>query len=56
MRRATNSSKEEAVPRLGSFEVMNRTIDIAQAALARHTLRLSPRRVGRGAAQRLPQP
>ncbi|MCZ8377601.1 patatin-like phospholipase family protein [Mycobacterium sp. CPCC 205372] len=26
------------VPRLSSFEVMNRTIDIAQAALARHTL------------------
>nr|WP_090344663.1 patatin-like phospholipase family protein [Mycolicibacterium malmesburyense]CRL76367.1 putative esterase of the alpha-beta hydrolase superfamily protein [Mycolicibacterium malmesburyense] len=26
------------VPRLGSFEVMNRTIDIAQAALARHQL------------------
>src|SRR3984885_2904530 len=26
------------VPKLGSFEVMNRTIDIAQAALARHTL------------------
>ncbi|OBI76253.1 esterase [Mycobacterium sp. E740] len=27
-----------AVPKLGSFEVMNRTIDIAQAALARHQL------------------
>ena len=26
------------VPKLGSFEVMNRTIDIAQAALARHQL------------------
>jgi predicted acylesterase/phospholipase RssA len=36
-------SKEEAVvPRLGSFEVMNRTIDIAQAALARHTLAAYP--------------
>src|SRR6478735_3003339 len=35
--------KEAAVvPRLGSFEVMNRTIDIAQAALARHTLAAYP--------------
>ncbi|MGV0795184.1 patatin-like phospholipase family protein [Mycolicibacterium sp. XJ1819] len=33
-----DSSKEASVPRLGSFEVMNRTIDIAQAALARHVL------------------
>jgi NTE family protein len=32
----------EPVPRLGSFEVMNRTIDIAQAALARHTLAAYP--------------
>ncbi|MCV7301658.1 patatin-like phospholipase family protein [Mycobacterium barrassiae] len=30
------------VPKLGSFEVMNRTIDIAQAALARHTLAAYP--------------
>jgi NTE family protein len=30
------------VPRMGSFEVMNRTIDIAQAALARHTLAAYP--------------
>ncbi len=30
------------VPRLGSFEVMNRTIDIAQSALARHTLAAYP--------------
>ncbi|WP_142280796.1 patatin-like phospholipase family protein [Mycobacterium saskatchewanense] len=30
------------VPKLGSFEVMNRTIDIAQAALARHTLATYP--------------
>jgi NTE family protein len=37
-----DASKEEAVPRLGSFEVMNRTIDIAQAALARHTLAAYP--------------
>jgi NTE family protein len=35
-------SREEPVPRLGSFEVMNRTIDIAQAALARHTLAAYP--------------
>lgn len=34
-----DSSKESAVvPKLGSFEVMNRTIEIAQAALARHQL------------------
>ncbi|MGU3653666.1 patatin-like phospholipase family protein [Mycolicibacterium sp. A43C] len=31
-----------ALPRLGSFEIMNRTIDIAQAALARHTLATYP--------------
>ena len=37
-----DSSKEASVPRLGSFEVMNRTIDIAQAALARHTLAAYP--------------
>jgi NTE family protein len=30
------------VPKLGSFEVMNRTIDIAQAALARHALAAYP--------------
>jgi NTE family protein len=33
---------EPGVPRLGGFEVMNRTIDIAQAALARHTLAAYP--------------
>ena len=35
---------EEApeTPKLGSFEVMNRTIDIAQAALARHQLAAHP--------------
>jgi NTE family protein len=33
---------EFAPPRLGGFEVMNRTIDIAQAALARHTLAAYP--------------
>jgi NTE family protein len=32
----------DAVPTLGSFEVMNRTIDIAQAALMRHTLAAYP--------------
>ena len=32
----------EESPRLGSFEVMYRTIDIAQAALARHTLAAYP--------------
>jgi NTE family protein len=37
-----DSSKITAVPKLGSFEVMNRTIDIAQAALARHTLAAYP--------------
>ncbi len=36
------ATKEAPVPRLGSFEVMNRTIDIAQAALARHTLAAYP--------------
>lgn len=30
------------LPRLGSFEIMNRTIDIAQSALARHTLATYP--------------
>ena len=30
------------VPRLGGFEVMNRTIDIAQSALARHALAAHP--------------
>jgi len=37
-----DASKEASVPKLGSFEVMNRTIDIAQAALARHTLAAYP--------------
>ncbi|MCV7283018.1 patatin-like phospholipase family protein [Mycolicibacterium flavescens] len=32
------STRDATVPKLGSFEVMNRTIDIAQAALARHQL------------------
>jgi NTE family protein len=33
---------EPGPPKLGTFEVMNRTIDIAQAALARHTLAAYP--------------
>jgi NTE family protein len=37
-----DATKEVTVPKLGSFEVMNRTIDIAQAALARHTLAAYP--------------
>jgi NTE family protein len=37
-----DAAKEATVPKLGSFEVMNRTIDIAQAALARHTLAAYP--------------
>src|SRR6478752_2974337 len=35
-------SDEPYVPKLGGFEVMNRTIDIAQAALARHMLAAYP--------------
>jgi NTE family protein len=30
------------LPKLGGFDVMNRTIDIAQSALARHTLAAYP--------------
>ena len=37
-----DGAKEASVPKMGSFEVMNRTIDIAQAALARHTLAAYP--------------
>jgi NTE family protein len=37
-----DAEKESPAPKLGSFEVMNRTIDIAQAALARHTLAAYP--------------
>lgn len=37
-----SESDESSVPRLGGFEVMNRTIDIAQSALARHTLAAYP--------------
>jgi NTE family protein len=35
-------SSAPELPKMGSFEVMNRTIDIAQAALARHTLAVYP--------------
>jgi NTE family protein len=45
----TSSDSEDAaedleapIPRLGSFAVMNRTIDIAQAALARHQMAAYP--------------
>jgi NTE family protein len=37
-----DSSREPSIPKLGSFAVMNRTIDIAQAALARHQLATYP--------------
>lgn len=37
-----SSSNGPGVPKLGSFEVMNRTIDIAQAALTRHQLATNP--------------
>jgi NTE family protein len=39
---ADESEEAPDVPKLGGFEVMNRTIDIAQAALARHTLAAYP--------------
>ncbi len=35
-------AEDPDVPRLSSFEVMNRTIDIAQSALARHSLAAYP--------------
>ena len=35
-------SDEDPIPKLGSFAVMNRTIDIAQSALARHQLAAYP--------------
>lgn len=37
-----SAAQSADLPRLGSFEVMYRTIDIAQAALARHTLAAYP--------------
>ena len=39
---ADKDDMQQAMPKMGSFEVMNRTIDIAQAALARHTLAAYP--------------
>jgi NTE family protein len=39
---ADDFDDEPEIPKLGSFEVMNRTIDIAQSALARHTLATYP--------------
>ena len=36
------AEQETSIPKLGSFAVMNRTIDIAQAALARHQLATYP--------------
>jgi NTE family protein len=36
------SSDSAVTPKLGGFEVMNRTIDIAQAALMRHTMAAYP--------------
>ncbi len=38
----TEPDDAAAAPRLGGFEVMNRSFDIAQAALARHTLAAYP--------------
>jgi NTE family protein len=36
------AGEDSPVPRLGGFEVMNRTIEISQAALMRHTLAAYP--------------
>lgn len=35
-------AREAAIPKLGSFAILNRTIDIAQAALARHQMAAYP--------------
>ncbi len=37
-----DAEEDNPVPRLGGFEVMNRTIEISQAALMRHTLAAYP--------------
>ncbi|MGY4711268.1 patatin-like phospholipase family protein [Mycolicibacterium sp. CBM1] len=37
-----DTAREASIPKLGSFAVMNRTIDIAQAALARHQMAAYP--------------
>ena len=39
---AAQSLGEASIPKLGSFAVMNRTIEISQAALARHQLAANP--------------
>jgi NTE family protein len=39
---ASDASAVPELPKMGSFEVMNRTIDISQSALARHTLAAYP--------------
>ena len=39
---AVETTTGHELPKLGSFEVMNRVIDIAQAALARHILAAYP--------------
>jgi NTE family protein len=41
-RDADGEEPEPAMPKFGGFDVMNRTIDIAQSALARHTLAAYP--------------
>lgn len=38
----SEAAREAAIPKLGSFAVMNRTIEIAQAALARHQMATYP--------------
>ncbi|MGE4363245.1 MAG: esterase, partial [Mycolicibacterium sp.] len=40
--KVTEEPGNAGIPKLGAFEVMNRVIDIAQAALARHTLAAYP--------------
>jgi NTE family protein len=37
-----SDSDSDSVPKLGSFDVMNRAIDLAQSAMARHTLAVYP--------------
>lgn len=39
---SVDSDEAPKLPKMGGFEVMNRTIDIAQSALARHTLAAYP--------------
>ena len=35
-------ARETTIPKLGSFAILNRTIDISQAALARHQMAAYP--------------